>query len=151
MFNRTISDNLNFRYICTLGNIMKKNVQQFNDILDLCRRTPKKRADIIRALSLNPDRATNAIKLLVDRGMLVYESISTDKRVLREYKTVGGSVYKPSDHRTTNPARRKVNVEPQQVVPLPKNVVRVTSNDYHTKGSPLKRSAWVASTTGGLI
>lgn len=130
---------------------MKRNVQQFNDILDLCRYVPKKRADIIRALSLNPDRATNAIRLLVDRGMLVYESISTDKRVLREYKTVGGSVYTPSDHRTTNPARRKVKVEPQPVEPLLKNVLRVSSNDYHTKGSTPKRSVWVGSTAGGLI
>lgn len=130
---------------------MKRNVKQFNDILDLCRHEPKRRADIIRELDIGGDRATNAINLLVNRGLLTYVAVNTDRRTLREYKTVGGSVYTPSDHRTTNPARRKVTVEPQQVMPLPKNVLRVSSNDYHTKGSSPKRSVWIGSTAGGLI
>lgn len=81
-------------------------VKRFNEILDFCRHEPKRRADIIRHFKMNPDSVTNTVRLLVDKGMLQYDLVVTDRRTLRQYRTVGGSVYVKSNHRTVKPTAR---------------------------------------------
>ena len=117
---------------------MRKTKQQLNvikqQILDICI-TPKAAKEIAESLNVEITTIHNSVRALVKDGYMAVSQQHASKNTFRYNLTI-----KPI-YDTGEVFEVEVN---------PKNIIRVSSDDYHTRGFTPKRSSWVASSLQGF-
>jgi len=120
---------------------MSKAIDEYNAVLDFCRKTPQRKYNIQMELNIASGRLGTMLTRLVSRGLLTATPTISNAKVF-EYLSLPNAEY------TVLPVfgagRHKADTANKGIT-VQGNVTTVSSGAYHTKGSSPKRSVWIGS------
>jgi len=114
-----------------------------NEILKLLRKQPMTYLEIRKYFNLDKSQINNYLASLKKYNLIEYQK-EYDQQKNQKYVALDFT-HEYSDFVNTYKKEVKISVEFNPIAS-----VKVSSNDYHTKGSHQKRSAWIGTTLGTM-
>jgi DNA-binding transcriptional regulator GbsR (MarR family) len=114
-----------------------------NEILKLLRKQPMTYLEIRKYFNLDKSQINNYLASLKKYGLIEYQK-EYDQQKNQKYIALD-FIHEYSDFVNTYKKEVKPGIEFSPLASM-----KISSNDYHTKGSQEKRSAWIGTTLGTM-